>query len=345
MSQLLNFDYIPDPVRGRPLFNAHIYIGEPDTDPVIPFNRKLVTATQQNGTEVNLPQPIRTGSGGVPIYNGSPVRIRISPPYSIKVLDSFGAQKYYFPNIGSDSDSGGASELVLTAEYVSDNSFRVLGNYTTYVFTGMEVTLKNEDFGTTFITATVNSTSFDGTNTTITTVESVVSDKLVSVSFTAWLSDFITELNKFIENGEQAISDFNDAGQAAIDTFNSNTTAALAAAGYNVVGNFSDGVTVNTLSDAVWYAGDPLDSYKYEGFYSWNGTFPKVVNPGDNPISEQGWSYAATGYTKQSGAIMLFGQTIDVDQTIPLGQNALSVNPAVSQDVKVTVSQGSTWRV
>jgi hypothetical protein len=91
-------EYIPDFNQGRPLFNAQIYVGIPDLDPEIPANRKTVTLRQESGDTVNVPQPIRTSSGGVPTYNGSPAQILVDGNYSIKVLDRYGAQQYYYAN-------------------------------------------------------------------------------------------------------------------------------------------------------------------------------------------------------------------------------------------------------
>lgn len=77
------------------MFNGFIYVGEPDTDPQIATNQLVVTAVQENGISVPIAQPIRTGAGGVPILNGSPVQLQVSGEYSIKVLDSQGVQVYY----------------------------------------------------------------------------------------------------------------------------------------------------------------------------------------------------------------------------------------------------------
>jgi hypothetical protein len=89
-------EYIPDFNKDRPLFNAQIFVGEPDTDPEILINRKTVTLRQESGDTVDVPQPIRTSNGGVPTYNGSPAQILVDGNYSIKVLDRFGAQEYYY---------------------------------------------------------------------------------------------------------------------------------------------------------------------------------------------------------------------------------------------------------
>lgn len=95
----LPYDYYPNPTSGRPLFNCQIFVGKPDTDPQIPGNQITVRAVQESGTTVAIAQPIRTGAGGVPMLNGSPVQLRTDGEHSIKVLDSQGAQVYYAPSI------------------------------------------------------------------------------------------------------------------------------------------------------------------------------------------------------------------------------------------------------
>lgn len=86
--------YFPSPTRGRPIPNAQIYIGQPDLDPEIPANQKQVSVRQEDGTVVPIAQPLRTGTGGVPIYNGSSVTPLVDGNYSMKVLDSNGALIY-----------------------------------------------------------------------------------------------------------------------------------------------------------------------------------------------------------------------------------------------------------
>lgn len=85
------FPYFGDPNKSRALFNAQLYFGVPDTDPTIASNQKLVKAVQEDGTEVTLSQPVSTNSGGLPTYNGSPVRLSISGNYSFKAFNSKGA--------------------------------------------------------------------------------------------------------------------------------------------------------------------------------------------------------------------------------------------------------------
>lgn len=91
----LPYSYFPDPDQGRPLFNADIYVGEPDTDPQIPINQKPVQLRLENGTVVPVLQPVNTGDGGVILYNGSPAQLLVDGNFSLKVLSSKQVQKYY----------------------------------------------------------------------------------------------------------------------------------------------------------------------------------------------------------------------------------------------------------
>lgn len=85
--------------QGRPLFNASIFVGEPDTDPELVINQKQVTLVLEDGTEVPVSQPINTGPGGYISSNGSPATMFVKGNYSIKCLNSLGAQEYFFENV------------------------------------------------------------------------------------------------------------------------------------------------------------------------------------------------------------------------------------------------------
>jgi hypothetical protein len=92
--------YIPDPSQGRPLANGSLFFGLPDLDPKILANQVPVSVIQENGIVVPVTQPIMTGAGGVPIYNGSPVEISVSASeYSFKALNSQGGQVYFIPRV------------------------------------------------------------------------------------------------------------------------------------------------------------------------------------------------------------------------------------------------------
>lgn len=106
----LSTGYYPTPTIGRPLSNANIYVGVIDLDPEVVANQKQISVLQENGTTVEVPQPIITSAGGVPQYNGSPVTILVDGSYSTKVTDSKGAQIYYVPrNSVIDANDGFSS--------------------------------------------------------------------------------------------------------------------------------------------------------------------------------------------------------------------------------------------
>ena len=81
---------------GKPVAGGQIYIGNVNTDPEIPANQKQVQLILENGSRVNVDQPVRTGAGGVIEYNGSPAIMTTDGDYSMKVLSSNGTQVYYF---------------------------------------------------------------------------------------------------------------------------------------------------------------------------------------------------------------------------------------------------------
>jgi len=97
---IINFPvmYIPDPTRGRPLYNGQILVGEPDLDPAVPANQKQLRVMQEDGTLVNVTQPFLLSAGGVPVYAGSYVRLDVDGNFSLKILDSTGSQVYYIEN-------------------------------------------------------------------------------------------------------------------------------------------------------------------------------------------------------------------------------------------------------
>ena len=118
MTQIvLPFITVPDPTKSSALFNAQLFFGIPDEDPEIEENQKIVSGIQENGDLVSIPQPVRTGAGGVPEYQGSAVRLDVTGDYAYKVLDRFGDQVYYVPNVkNSDDTENGTSFSGVVAE-------------------------------------------------------------------------------------------------------------------------------------------------------------------------------------------------------------------------------------
>ena len=113
---------ITKPLDGDPVFNAKIYIGNPDTDPRVTANQKQVQARQENGTLVPISQPIRTNAGGNPQLNGSPVALEVAGNYSLTIDTNNDVQVYKQTNVinAGDitstlyTDSGSADAYVVT---------------------------------------------------------------------------------------------------------------------------------------------------------------------------------------------------------------------------------------
>lgn len=124
----------PDFSRNQQLAGAQIYLGAVDLDPQVPGNQIQAYVVQEDGTQVAVPQPILTSSGGVPTYNGAPVKIAVAQSsYSIKVLNSLGSQIYYRPNLFV-----GLSALNSTFNLEDYTALRAYeGEFTTVYITGV----------------------------------------------------------------------------------------------------------------------------------------------------------------------------------------------------------------
>lgn len=128
---ILPFFSVPDPTKAAPLFSAQLFFGIPDQDPEQPENQVIVNAVQENGDLVAIPQPVLTGPGGVPEFNGSPVQLDIDGNYSYKVLDRFNAQVYFLATVFNPvgGDSGSFSGIV------AEETVTLIAQQTTVVLT------------------------------------------------------------------------------------------------------------------------------------------------------------------------------------------------------------------
>ncbi|EBL7958150.1 phage head-binding domain-containing protein [Salmonella enterica] len=79
--------------------NGKIYIGQIDTDPVNPANQIPVYLENEDGSHVQVAQPIVINAGGYPVYNGQIAKFVTVQGHSMAVYDAYGAQQFYFPNI------------------------------------------------------------------------------------------------------------------------------------------------------------------------------------------------------------------------------------------------------
>ena len=85
------------PSKFGAVFNGKVYIGEIDKDPrVSPIQ---VFIENEDGTQVQVPQPLRTNAGGYLVYNGQPAKFVTSSGYSMAVDSSLGEQIFYYPNV------------------------------------------------------------------------------------------------------------------------------------------------------------------------------------------------------------------------------------------------------
>ncbi|EHR8624374.1 hypothetical protein KUT23_002771, partial [Escherichia coli] len=79
--------------------NGKIYIGNPDTDPVNPANQIPVYIVNEDGSEVQVSQPIIINAGGFPVYNGQIMKFITKQNFSMAVYDAYGAQQFYWADI------------------------------------------------------------------------------------------------------------------------------------------------------------------------------------------------------------------------------------------------------
>ncbi|MFS1044282.1 phage head-binding domain-containing protein, partial [Enterococcus faecium] len=79
--------------------NGKIYIGQIDTDPVNPANQIPVYLENEDGSHVQVAQPLVINAGGYPVYNGQIAKFVTVQGHSMAVYDAYGTQQFYYPNI------------------------------------------------------------------------------------------------------------------------------------------------------------------------------------------------------------------------------------------------------
>lgn len=112
----MSIDYFADPDRGRPIANGNIYVGIVDKDPEVVAFQKQISVIQEDGSTVEVSQPLNTSKGGVPVYNGSPVTIVVEGDYSLKVTDKHDDQVYYIPQ----SSALAGQDVVATIDTIQE---------------------------------------------------------------------------------------------------------------------------------------------------------------------------------------------------------------------------------
>lgn len=79
--------------------NGKIYIGQIDTDPVNPANQIPVYLENEDGSHVQVAQPLIINAGGYPVYNGQIAKFVTVQGHSMAVYDAYGAQQFYYQNV------------------------------------------------------------------------------------------------------------------------------------------------------------------------------------------------------------------------------------------------------
>ncbi|EPN1680615.1 phage tailspike protein [Cronobacter sakazakii] len=79
--------------------NGRVYIGLPDTDPTIPTNQIPVYIENEDGSHVQISQPLIINASGKIVYGGQVVKVVTVQGHSMKVLDAYGAEVDYIANV------------------------------------------------------------------------------------------------------------------------------------------------------------------------------------------------------------------------------------------------------
>lgn len=79
--------------------NGKIYIGQIDTDPVNPANQIPVYIENEDGSHVQIAQPLIINAAGKIVYNGQLVKIVTVQGHSMAIYDAYGYQVDYIANV------------------------------------------------------------------------------------------------------------------------------------------------------------------------------------------------------------------------------------------------------
>ncbi|MAF43479.1 MAG: hypothetical protein CMI54_04820 [Parcubacteria group bacterium] len=230
--------YFPDPTKGRPVFNGQIFIGEPDLDPEIPANQKQATLRLEDGSLVNVGQPVLTGPGGTVSYNGSYAVLTTDGDFSLTVLNAQGSRVYYIPNNENIFD---ASQIGIVIEGSSTNLQSYLENRQVADYTELRA-LASTDPDEGIIDGTVIFVTNDGIAGQFVVKTGTVTDDAGT------LIVFTDDSNRYAERVD----------------FDAVTPEMFGAAGDNngTVGNGTDDSTA--INNMIQYCGDTGKSFRFE---------------------------------------------------------------------------------
>lgn len=83
----------------KALPNGRVYIGLIDTDPTIPTNQIPVYIENEDGSHVQIAQPLVINAAGKIVYNGQLVKVVTVKGHSMAVYDAYGSRVDYIPNV------------------------------------------------------------------------------------------------------------------------------------------------------------------------------------------------------------------------------------------------------
>lgn len=83
----------------RAVANGRIYIGQIDTDPTIPSNQIPVYIENEDGSHVQIPQPLVVNAAGKIVYSGQLVKVVTIQGHSMAIYDAYGSQVDYIANV------------------------------------------------------------------------------------------------------------------------------------------------------------------------------------------------------------------------------------------------------
>ncbi|EBO4169432.1 hypothetical protein DKN16_14915 [Salmonella enterica] len=83
----------------RAVAAGRVYIGQIDTDPVNPANQIPVYIENEDGSHVQIAQPLIINAAGKIVYNGQLVKIVTVQGHSMAIYDAYGSQVDYIANV------------------------------------------------------------------------------------------------------------------------------------------------------------------------------------------------------------------------------------------------------
>ncbi|HGH4643541.1 TPA: phage tailspike protein [Enterobacter roggenkampii] len=83
----------------RAVANGRVYIGLIDSDPTIPSNQIPVYIENEDGTHVQISQPLVINAAGKIVYSGQLVKVVTVQGHSMAIYDAYGSQVDYIANV------------------------------------------------------------------------------------------------------------------------------------------------------------------------------------------------------------------------------------------------------